>query len=40
MSNEQLADKPIITKFEKWKFVSWRQYLGCWSCRYVINKQN
>ena len=42
--NKELADelhKPIIRKTEKRKskITSYRQYLGCWSCWYAINKQ-
>ena len=38
--NEELY-KPIIRTFKKWKVYSplFRQYLGCWSCQFVINKQ-
>ena len=44
MSNQELAGelyKLIIRKLKKKKttLISYRQYLGCWSCWYVINKQ-
>ena len=42
--NEQLdkeLHKPVIRKFKKKEslFSIQRQYLGCWSYRYAINKQ-
>ena len=43
MSNQQSAEelhKPVTRKFEKMKisFIIYRQYLRCWSSRYVIDK--
>ena len=48
-SNKELAEelhKPITKKSRKEKYQErkgtltfYRQYLGCWSCRYAINKQ-
>ena len=40
ISNKELPEelqKPIIRNFNKRKYT--RQYLGCWSCWYAINKQ-
>ena len=44
MSDQKLAEKlhkPIITRFEKIKSTNkfYRQYFGCWSRWYPINKQ-
>ena len=42
ISNKELAEelhKPIIRKFRKKKYTNlYRQYLGCRSSRYVIDK--
>ena len=44
ISNKELAEelhKPIIRKFKKKKItlIFYRQYFGCWSCWYAIDKQ-
>ena len=44
MSSQELAEelhKPIIRKFVKRKstLILYRQYFGCSSCQYAINKQ-
>ena len=42
ISNKELAEelhKPIIRKPDNEKLIFYKQYLGCWSCWYAINKQ-
>ena len=41
ISNKELAEelhKPIIRKFKKSTIIFYREYLGCWSSWYAINK--
>ena len=42
ISNKESVEelhKPFIRKFKKSALIFYRQYLGCWSCWYTINKQ-